>query len=97
MYSRRHSPAQSLSKADKKTTETFIVTGICSPGQHSASQQSHRRQFLTRFVPAKLLSADIDREAGVEPARNYVIPPAFATNLWRGRQGSWSRRDMFKM
>ena len=57
---------------------------ICSPGQHSASQQSHRRQFLTRFVPAKLLSANIDREAGVEPARNDVIPPAFATNLREG-------------
>src|SRR6266581_812883 len=47
-------------------------------------QQSHRRQFLTRFVPAKLLSANIDREAGVEPARNDVIPPAFATNLREG-------------
>jgi len=31
MYSRRHSPAQSLSKADKKTTETFIVTGYVVP------------------------------------------------------------------
>ena len=66
---------------------------ICSPGQHSASQQSHPRQLLTRFLPVNLLSANIDREAGVEPARNYVLPPAFATNLRRGRQGFWSRRE----
>jgi hypothetical protein len=86
-----------LYKANKETTETFYRDRICSPGQHSASQQSHWRQLLTRFLPANLLSANIDRKAGVEPARNYVIPPAFATNLRRGRQGSWSRRDMFKM
>jgi hypothetical protein len=46
---------------------------------------------VDEILPAKLLLIDSNQEAGVEPARSYVVPPAFASDHGKGRQDNFGR------